>query len=427
MVYPFFLLLRVTAGGVSVQVWLWAAVVVVGTAVSLWAYGSFSSLASIRLSLAGAGVLVAGLIPPFGHTYDPMLALAAGLAWWRGVAAAQYGQNPGAASEAILRLAGVSAVPLLLQLIVRVPGWSDAAAPYYLVMFVAGLGTLAAARAESLRRRRASAVHADRHWSASGSLAAVADAALLLVPALLTWALARLHLPSLGRLASLLGRWTATLLVWMAVAVFFVLQWPVMALTAVLRRLAGSPTRGAPGADSTPLRFPSAQPHQWPAEWLEFVGVVALVLLSVLLGWFIYRAVHRLYWADSSDDAVPEDRESVFEWKKMWRQHLRGRGRLAGADELGSGPVARVRRLYRRLQVAGEGAGRRRALSETPAEYMRALEQSSLSMEVVQCITALYQDVRYGDIMPDDTAVKVAERAAADGLPGRVTSQPNRR
>ena len=417
LVYPFVLLLWGTAGSAPVPAWLWAGVILGGTGTSLVVYARLSSLAAMRLSIAGAGVLVAGLTLLCGHTYDPVVALALGLAWWRGVAAAQYGQDPGAASEAIVRLAGVSTVPLLLQVVMREPGWSATVAPYYLLLFVASLGTLAAARAESLRRRQASAVHPDRDWSASGSLAAVTNATLLLVPALLVWAVGWPHLPSLVKLIGVLGRWSATVAVWMAVAVFFVLQWPIRALAAVLRRLAGSPVSTSPGTGSAPLRFPSVEPRPLPAVWLDFLGVLALVLLLAVIGQIIYRAVYRLYRMDTSDE-VPEERESVFEWRKVWRRRARGGRRTVSAGEMGSGVAARVRRLYRRLQVAGEAAGRRRELSETPAEYMRALEQSSLSREVVQCITALYQDVRYGDIMPDDTAVKAAERAAADGLPG---------
>jgi len=419
VVYPFVLLLRVGAGGAPLPAWLWVAVVVAGTAASLWAYGHFSSLSSIRLSLAGAGVAVALLVPLFGRTFDPVLVLAVGLAWWRGVAAAQYGQNPGAASEAIVRLYGVAVAPLGLQLIVRMPGWSDAAAPFYLLMFVAGLGTLAAARAESLRRRRANAARADRHWSASGSLAAVADAALLLLPAILTWALARPHLPSLSRLTGVLGRWTATIFVWMAVAVFFVLQWPFMALAAVLRRLSGAPARGSSGLDSSPLRFPSIQPHQWSGRWVEFVGVMTLVLLLVVIGRFIYRMVYRLYRTDSNDDAVPEERESVFEWRKVWRPYHHSRRRPAGADELCGGAAARVRRLYRMLQAAGEAVGRPRHVSETPAEYRAALEGFLLRDKTVRHITSLYEDVRYGDVVPDAAEVEEAERAANDGLSSR--------
>ena len=402
--YPALRLLGLLARRTPPPGWLVAAVLFGGMAGALLAYARLPRLGATRLSLALAGALLAGLLPLVTPPYDALAALLFGALWWRGVAAAQYGQTAGLAPQAVLGLAAFSALPLLLQTVTAVPGWSEAAGPDYLLLFVCSLGLLAAARAESLRRRQATA---SGHWSASGPLATVAAASLLLLPALLVWVASDISLRALLAALALAGRMLETALLWSAVAVVWVLQWPLQGLIALLRRLRAAPPPPPPPSAGDIFQTLQVQARAVPLSLQRALGFLGLALLLALVAALIYRAISRI-WRQSGDDGVPEERESTFAWERLWRRPAPAPP--PAAEELGTGEVARVRLLYRRLQRAGADAGRPRRPAETPGEYLAALP---LPPAVPQQITALYEATRYAGETPDPSTVAAAEAAAS--------------
>src|SRR5215831_2992302 len=112
---------------------------------------------------------------------------------------------------------------------------------------------------------------------------------------------------------------------------------------------------------------------------------VAAIVVALVLG-LLARAVFR--YADSlSQDDVEEDRDFVWTWAgvraalRAWLRSVLGRPRFAARFSRRSTPVATPdrasldpRELYRELLRLGARLGRRRASSETPREYERALE-----------------------------------------------------
>lgn len=391
--------------------WLLAAVLFGGAGAALLAHARMPRLGAARLALALAGALAAGLLPLASTPYDALAALVFGAAWWRGVAAAQYGRSAQAAPGAVLGLAAFAAVPLLLQTLLAVPGWSAAAAADYLLLFACSLGLLAAARSETLRRRRKAA---SGHWSASGPLAAVAGASLILLPALVVWGASDLSLRTLAGAMALAGRGLGTVLLWLAVAVVWVLQVPLQALITLLRRVRPDNPPALPPPPGDWLEAVPAQPQALPPGLARALGFLGLALLLALVGAVVYRSVLR-HWQQPDGDGAGEERESTFTWAKLWRR--RPPAPPGAADDPGAGTAGRVRLLYRRLQQAGAAAGRPRRRWETPAEYLAALAETPLPPALAEAITALYTAVRYADQPPPPAAVAAAE-AAAQHLPG---------
>ncbi len=357
-------------------------------------------LAAVAVTLCSGPI--AALALPLGLHPTPVAGIALALAWWRGTRAASYGLRAEAAPGAVFRLAAAAAVLLLAQALLHVPGWSEAAALYLLLFFVAGLTTLAMTQAEEVRRR----------WQDSGEGAGPSlrplrsVAGFLLVAALLTWLLTGADLAALGPpLRAVFGFLVDTAL-WLLVLVGWVLEPLLRLLARLLRRTAPPPDLDQPSGGVTlpPVHLPS---------WLLLVLTLLAVLgLLALAGAGAYRAARRRH-RSAGRSVVWEERESTFTWGKLRRRRRAGAAAAALTDQrLGDDPVGRVRRLYRRLQSAGAATVRARGEAETPGEYRVALAGSPLPQAEVAVITGLYEAVRYGEATPDDAVLAAAEAGA---------------
>lgn len=363
-----------------------------------------------------------------GFRHLGVIALAL-LVWWRGLAAGRarldlYAVQSTARGQ-ILALVALFVLNTFAPAANAAPVGSLALAAMAVVF--AGLVGMPFARVLDLRaseRGRAGALGLNRQWLAMllGAVAGLLLLALLLA-AVLTFERVDQLLRPVGEVADLV-----------LLVILYVVGIPLGFLLQVLLGLFQHLRLAPPGAmpllqlQQTIQHMQNNQPtHAGSSDTLlEILKWATLTLLLIGVVVALARAASRAMERLAADE-VDETRDFVWSWDEMkailrdWLLGLLSRRRrpavtppTAPLQAPGVGAILDARALYRELLRLGAGLGRRRAPSETPLEYERALvqvERLSPSGPEVDLITAAYTRARYAPEEPSPSEVEAARLA----------------
>jgi hypothetical protein len=165
-----------------------------------------------------------------------------------------------------------------------------------------------------------------------------------------------------------------------------------------------------------------------PLRWGVIVAVIAAAAI-------IFALALRLFNLTQTPE-VDETRESILsrallnaQLRALWARLRQSPRAAAGAAFLPLDDEAparrRIRARYQEFLAAMAAQGRPRPASATPQAYAAALGELTAEQKLVlQALTAVYIDVRYGDAAPEATALAQAEvewsiPADAPGADGR--------
>jgi hypothetical protein len=357
------------------------------------------------------------------------------LAWWRGIVAGRSrlsaDEVESSARSALTALVGVLVIMVLGAGGVPVGPLLAAAA----ALIVGGLVGVPLARvldvgASALRQEQPT-LAVNRHWltmllgTVGVILLATATVALVLTFDRLDQVLAPL--------GNLLGTVLWALVYVIAVPIGFLVE-GLIYLFQLLLRPGNRPPLTVPNLAGLQQFRNQAQSTVPVAPLVILALKVLLVLLVVaVVAWLLGRSVFRSRdWV--SEDGVEEARDFVWSWSALraaflaWLRRLFRRASApvirwapaGGQRPVAAGRATDPRGMYRELLRLGAHLGRRRARSETPLEYERALGHLaplSAAPADVDAVTAVYSQARYGETSPDQAATAQA-RAALDRLEG---------
>jgi hypothetical protein len=159
-------------------------------------------------------------------------------------------------------------------------------------------------------------------------------------------------------------------------------------------------------------------PHGSSADVIHGLLLVVVVIGVVVALWYAFVERRR----STRDDAVDEERESLWSWslllgglRRLWRR-LTGRfaphaeGEVAVTSQVSGDPGAlSIRAIYRRMLLLAAALGYPRHGAETPHEYLARLRGAVPASEKdAALLTALYARARYGPAVPDQADVTAA-------------------
>lgn len=384
-------------------------------------------LARVRLLGAALAVVsVTALVPRFGLG----LALAA-VAWYRGVG---IGRSPMLIDD-VFGYFTMGSIALVVLGLFRA-AWPEAAPAGsgtipVLAFFGAGLVALALARLELLRRRRPAGDEAPpavgRQWM---GLLTLTSFGVLGVSVLLAGLVSFQVLADLTGLLGSALRLLFLVIIALALPLVFLMEQLVYGVRWLLAALGIVPEPVQPRPPE-PLDFQELQEQAenggLPPEVIvlgQFVGIgllAAVAIIVLVLALFRYRA--------SQEQAVEEERESVWSWRDAWAGIVLGLKSLWDrllrrswpASALGgtyrwaepSEPAARtVRETYRALLHWAAQRGLPRRTEQTPYEFLGALTDALPEAgQEAAAITAAYVPVRYAQGPVERGLVREAEAA----------------
>jgi hypothetical protein len=267
--------------------------------------------------------------------------------------------------------------------------------------------------------------------------------AILGVPMLIVALIALLLAVLIGPAAPVIGRGVARGVTATVDGIGAAIRW----LWGLIPTSKPSPPPPAPISGGTAARppVPPTQTSSAPIPtWVSVTVLVVVVIVVLLAAIYLLRRLTRLRRAARpADEAVTEERESVFSWGHLGAQLLaalrrfrrRFRRRRPTVVPVVA-PVAvpmdprTVRAAYRRVLGASRAAGRGRRRSETPRELRARLGTDLMPDADVALgrLTALYDEVRYGELCVDEeqasgdaavvaTALVVAEPVVSPARP----------
>jgi hypothetical protein len=355
--------------------------------------------------------------------------------WWRGIATGRSRLKLDDVESGLRTASTMLALLFVLNALDppdRAAGLSALVGAALLVLF-AGLTGMPFAKIMDLganpRNRDQPALGINRHWL--GMLLGTISALLLL-----TIILAVLFtFERIDQLIHPLATVVDTVLGWVVYAIALPLGFLIEGLIYLFRLLIhpGQPPPPPPQPVNllAQLRDQASQ-GAGPSVLLALVAKWALIGLLVLIVLrLLSRAVIR--YADSlSLDDVAEERDFVWSWSgvgaavRVWFRRFFGKRRLIAAWLRPRAVIAEEtrsqtrdpRELYRQLLRLGESLGRRREMSETPAEYELGLDTIPLlaaGEPEIRILTAVYVRARYAK-EPPPLAEVTAAREALDRL-----------
>ncbi len=314
-------------------------------------------------------------------------------------------------------------------------GWGDV-----IVFFLAALCALSLARVEEERCRGAGVegpppVRGEWVLTLLGVTGGLLVLGLVL-SSFLSPVAAALALAPLGRVADAL-QWLLTPLILLLGALLDPL---VELLRSLLHRHAVHPPAQPQGKTRQPDLSHLLKPHASSADVIHGLLLVVAVIGVMIALWYAFAERRR----SASDDAVDEERESLWSWslllaglRRLWRR-LWGRfvpppeGELAAPTQGGGDHGAlSIRAIYRRMLLLAAALGHPRHGAETPHEYLARLRGAVPASEKdAALLTALYARARYGPAAPDQADVAAArevwtrleptlQRPEGDGPPGQ--------
>lgn len=184
-----------------------------------------------------------------------------------------------------------------------------------------------------------------------------------------------------------------------------------------------TPPPVTPDAGTSRLTIPPAVRTALQVILFAIFGGLILAALVRLSSDLWARLLQRLGASDDEREFLPLTLWADFRgWlAELFRRWVRWPGRRRPATPAAAGPIHQV---YRNLLRWGQRAGRPRAVSQTPLEYLKTLEplipERRLALEVV---TRAYLDARYGAGTPspaEASAVQATWRKLKRDLPRRV-------
>ena len=169
-----------------------------------------------------------------------------------------------------------------------------------------------------------------------------------------------------------------------------------------------SPNQGQPGDDLAMLRE-IERTRPLVVGGFEIVILVVVILIALVL---FERAVRerrltlpegaQLERAEASGLTLGATLRSLFPRRRVQRRAPRDDGT----------PAAALRLIYWRLLALADRAGRGwRAAAETPAEHQRRITAADARWAAASPIVAAFEDLRYGELAPDEGTVLRARDA----------------
>ena len=169
-----------------------------------------------------------------------------------------------------------------------------------------------------------------------------------------------------------------------------------------------SPNQGQPGDDLAMLRE-IERTRPLVVGGFEIVILVVVILIALVL---FERAVRerrltlpegaQLERAEASGLTLGATLRSLFPRRRVQRRAPRDDGT----------PAAALRLIYWRLLALADRAGRGwRAAAETPAEHQRRITAADARWAAASPIVAAFEDLRYGELTPDEGTVLRARDA----------------
>lgn len=369
---------------------------------------------------AGALAVVLGQFSAEAFTFALALYL-----WWRGVRLGSQ-QSSYVDVESAFRwgIGRLVAFGLVIALTLRPSGLASLEArttPFVVGFFFVSLLTLALGRLESLRTRTRR-LGINSQWF--GVLVLVAG--LVVLAALLLGQLVSFELLLVFSrpLFDLLGQVLVLVLYLVVIPLSYVIEWLVYLVLSLLQPGVHQPPPQPPQPSDVDDVLQRLFAQYLPPELLAILkaaGAAALLLVALLL---VARAMSRWRASSADADATNEERDSLFDAERVWRQllawlrRLLGRaprptdGRAAAANPVLNQPedsISSVRGVYRHVLRLGEAAGARRALATTPFEHLASLEQTLEPTDSLVQITDAYVRARYAEAElpePDTVALR---------------------